>query len=142
MVENWLGPYCTLSVVMRVVVRVVAVVLLTTLLSCSVVLAREKPELTVGVLLRPNTENVHIDDGTNGTSTGGMLVPGIFEPVAKWTHGGKVLGCDFAVRTTSCAYIVSVSILHVLFRFFFTSLIIPVHCTNKLGRCRSQSWIQ
>jgi len=44
--------------------------------------AREVPELTLGMTAK---------------QVGGILTSD-YEPVLKWTHGGQVLGCDYAVR--------------------------------------------
>lgn len=53
--------------------------------------AREKPELTFGV----NVDKIGV-----GTRFRESL--GILEPTVKWTHGGRVLGCDYAVSTNLC----------------------------------------
>ena len=45
--------------------------------------AKEKPELTLGLAAK---------------QIGGIR-SSFFEPVLKWTQGGKVVGCDYAVRT-------------------------------------------
>jgi hypothetical protein len=50
--------------------------------------AREKPELTFGV----NVDKIGV-----GTRFRESL--GILEPTVKWTHGGRVIGCDYAVST-------------------------------------------
>ena len=42
--------------------------------------AMERPEMTLGF---------------EGRHTGLL---GVYEPVLKWTHGGRVFGCDYAVR--------------------------------------------